>query len=113
MKFKLNFGIFNKVHTAIAVALELKKYLALWESCKTLLPEWIALRDAVAVPLVNLLIEFRKKVAEAEALAAETENKADDVAIGWLAGVADQVLVFFHAHDDWKRLSELDDAPKP
>ena len=113
MRFKINFGIFKKINNAVAVALELKKYLALWESCHSLLPEWIKLRDAIAVPLVNLLIEFRKKVAEAEAIADETESKLDDKVIGAIAGVADQVLEFFHCQDDYKKLSDLDKAVKP
>jgi len=113
MKLKLNFNIFGKISNAVAIAMELKKFLALWESCKSLAPLFIECRKAVQVPLVNLLIEFRKKVAEAEALAAETENKNDDMVIGWLADIADGVLAFFHADDDYARLSELDDAAKP
>lgn len=110
---KLNFGIFSKIGKAVAVAMELKKFIALYESCKSLLPLFLECRKAVAVPLVNLLIEFRKKVAEAEVLAASTPNKVDDMIIGWLAGFADQVLVFFHADDDYLRMKKLDDAAKP
>jgi len=110
---KLNFNVFGKIGNAIAIAMELKKFLALWQSCKSLTPLFFECRKAVAVPLVNLLIEFRKKVAEAEVVAAETKNKTDDMLIGWLASFADQVLEFFHADDDYLRMVALDDATKP
>ena len=112
MKLKLNFGIFGKVSKAVAIAMELKKFIALWESCKSLLPLFLECRKAVAVPLVNLLIEFRKKVAEAEVLAASTPNKVDDMMVGVLASVADQVLEFFHCLDDYQEMKKLDDAVK-
>ena len=110
---KLNFNVFSKIGNAVAIALELKKFLALWESCKTLLPLFLECRRAVAVPLVNLLIEFRKKVAEGEEVAAGTKNTTDDMLMGWLAGFADQVLEFFHCLDDYQEMKKLDDAVKP
>ena len=109
---KLNFGIFSKIGNAVAIALELKKFLALWESCKSLIPLFLECRKAVAIPLVNLLIEFRKKIAEGEEVAAGTKNKTDDMIMGWLAAFADQILEFFHADDDYQRMVELDNAVK-
>ena len=105
---KFNFGVFGKINTGIAIALELKQYLKLWEDCKTLKPEFMACVEAVRAPFRNLLIEFRKKVASAEATAEATKNTTDDKVVAIIANAADKLMVLCHADDDYKRMTELD-----
>ena len=113
MKWKIDLSMFGKINKAVATVMELKKYLALYESCKTLLPLVLEVRRAATIPCINLLIEFRKKVAEAEAVAAASENKIDDQISAVIAKAADKLLEFFHADDDYKKLSALDKATAP
>ena len=109
---KLNFGIFNKINNAVALALELKQYLALWEDCKTLKPEFDICLESIRTPLRNLMIEFRKKVARAELTAAATKTTIDDKFVGIIANGADKAMVVFHCKDDYDKMVELDNAVK-
>lgn len=113
MNWKIDFSMFGKLNKAVATVMELKKYLALYESCKTLLPLVIECKKAATIPCINLLIEFRKKIAEAEAVAASSENKIDDQISAVLAHAADKLLEFFHADDDYQKLSVLDKKVEP
>jgi len=113
MKWKIDLSKFSKIHDFIAVVLELKKYLALLKSCKSLIPlakeSWMA----ASAPLSNLVIEFRKKVAEFEVLAEQTPNKFDDWLIGLIASAADSFLSLFSLLDDYQRMIELDKNVDP
>ena len=113
MKWKIDLSKFSKIHDFIAVVLELKKYLALIKSCKSLVPLAKETWMAASAPLANFVLEFRKKVAEFETLAEQTSGKLDDWIVGVIAYVADTILSLFSLMDDYQRLVELDDATKP
>lgn len=113
MKFKLDFGVFGKISKGVAMAMELKQYLALYESLKTLIPLAMECKKAAEIPCKNFLIELKKKTAEARKVAAGTENKADDLVMDFIDGLADKLLEVFHCADDYEKLSAMDEAVKP